>query len=154
MPTTQQIIAYWRDSLKDAELASLELTEGNHIRVSFDGLKKGQLDERGTAVLRASLNKESQSSSDNNPDTAIMPVVVVPIVASKGRRGHRQDTILCPLLIPAQLDEDGRLCPELGIQRPWIPRPLLEPTSSDLVLGNVDMLDDCVFSPLILSCLP
>ena len=44
MATPKQIIAYWRDSLIDAELSALHLTEGNHVRVFASALENGQLD--------------------------------------------------------------------------------------------------------------
>ena len=138
MTTPKQLIAYWRDSLADAELAALELVEGNHVQVTPAALEQGQLDAQTTAALFA----QSKQSAPRGDATTTIPVVVVPIVASSqsGRRGRPQR--LCPLLIPAALDSHGRLQAQVGSQKPWIPRVLLEPTSSDLVLGSVDALDD------------
>ncbi len=149
MSSTKQIIAYWRDSLKDAELTSLKLTEGNHVRVSFDAIEQGQLSQQATAALFSSNDQKHHPVSGGEDDISSMPVVVVPIVASKG--GRSRNAVLCPLFIPAELSEDGRLRPENGVQRPWIPRPLLEPTSSDLVLGSVDALDDFWKSNLVIT---
>ncbi len=137
MTTSKQLIAYWRDSLTDAELAALELTEGNHVQVFSDALAEGTLDTQSTAALFA----QSKQPIQLRDEPANIPVIVVPIVAVKAWRDGRQ-RLLCPLLIPAELDSNGCLQAPIGYRRPWIPRILLEPTSSDLVLGNVDWLDD------------
>lgn len=139
MSPTKKIIAYWRDSLRDAELASLELTKGNHIRAPFSTLQKGRLSSKETEALFASLPARHPGNAGENSLT--MPVIVAPIVASKKGRNGRWNKVLCPLLIPAQLSQDGHLRPDSEMPTPWIPRFLLEPTSSPLVLGSVDALD-------------
>lgn len=138
MDTSKQIIAYWRDSLIDAELSTLDLTEGNHVRVFASALENGQLDPQTTEAL---FGQSKQPAPSRREAETEVPVVVAPLVANKVRRGGRQKP-LCPLLIPAVLDNNGRLYPKNGISRPWIPRLLLEPTSSDMVIATIQDLDE------------
>lgn len=92
MTTSKQLIAYWRDSLTDAELAALELTEGNHVQVFSDALAEGTLDTQSTAALFA----QSKQPIQLRDEPANIPIIVVPIVAVKAWRDRRQ-RLLCPL---------------------------------------------------------
>ncbi|MCB0013592.1 MAG: hypothetical protein KDE34_16880, partial [Anaerolineales bacterium] len=125
--TTRKVIQYWRRSLLDAELSAIELTSDNHLRLDPTTLRAGQLSPEQVARLINVGNYE-------DPE----PMAVAPIVALRRFRRGRSQTVICPVWISASLDLDGNLIASTPSDPPWIPRELLEPTRSDLVLGSID----------------
>lgn len=130
------IIGYWRESLLDAEFSALQLTPDNHILLSADVLRGGALSKATTDKLFARVKRGSQDER-----VTAMPVVVAPHIVVKERSGsYGRRQVICPLLIPALLNEDGFLEADRLNSKPWIPRLLLEPTGNNLVLGELDAL--------------
>lgn len=131
-------------------MAELVASKENAVKVALDALQEGQIPPALTrklfALQQAAVAKATGERSDTLSEPAIW-VTIAPIVArsrhSHGRARHARKDIY-PLLIPAQLADDGGLAPhyEEGVALPWLPRALLEPTSSHLVLGDVQALDD------------
>ena len=93
MFTIEKVISYWRDSLTDSELTTLELSDTNHVRVRFDALKTGQLPETLTEVLFAGVRPPSNSTADEKQDYTNISVIVAPIVLTKDGHSRYSDTI-------------------------------------------------------------
>lgn len=145
MKDINKVIAYWHNSLCDAELMGLEMDGPASMRVSITAIEDGKLDQRTTQLLFQQQAKADSSSeqSDNDP----VNIVVAPIVATQlHEHGYIKSTgkpkILWPLLIPATLEKDGSILPDTNGLLPWIPRTLLEPTSANMVLGDIGTFDE------------
>ncbi len=135
-----RVLNYWHKSLVDADLSSLRLTSDNHERLPMNSLQRGKVSGKITEAIFSKLDTRTTGSKDEI-ETEIL-VVVAPIIATKGgRRGQRQQTT-CPLLIPAVLHRNGLLEAAKTENLPWIPRYLLEPSNSDLILGKIDDFHD------------
>ncbi|MEM7110967.1 MAG: AAA domain-containing protein [Chloroflexota bacterium] len=129
----RQTIAYWKQSLQDAERNRLRLRANNHIRASFDELDEGQLDAQTTEAL---YRLKANQSRDRKEPSKPVSVVVAPIIGMRGGKGGT----LCPLFLAAKVDRNGRLLPQP--RQPWIPRHLLEPTPTNLSLGSLTAVND------------
>lgn len=147
--TIAKLLTYWQDTLHDADLAALKLTQDNHARVSFDDVRAGQINLNSTRALFKLSGENGKSAPDSIDEKLVevdeskpLSVIVAPITAIKQKQGRdRRSGSTCLLLIPASLDPHGRLLPDAQAPIPWIPRTVLEPTMSPLVLGEVDALD-------------
>lgn len=142
-----RIIRYWRDSLADAELTTIDPRNYNAISVPTKMLARGQPGRADVRRIFAAAGEEeileSAAGEDGEVDhRSYIPVIVAPYVARRLERSRsrvRRWKPVCPLLIPAALDTSGRLYPPIGDKPalPWLPRTLLEPTSSEIVVGDV-----------------
>lgn len=149
-PNDLALIGYWRDSVADADLLTIDPRMEGLFRVAPAILQQGQLDPSLTKKLfeaqRAANERGTGSETPGSSDRTLR-LILAPIVArrryTRGRRDYGPSEIY-PLLIPAQLAEDGTLAPLFDNKPspPWIPRTLLEPTTSHLILGDVQALDD------------
>lgn len=69
---------------------------------------------------------------------------MAPLVSRKQirRSGNTRFTrMVLPRLIPPGLQEDGRLRYSNDFANSWIPRTLLEPSSSDVVIGDQESME-------------
>jgi hypothetical protein len=145
----KNLIAYWHNSLCDIELMGIEMGGSASIQIPITKIKQGQLDLRTTKALfqqQAKTNSNSEDKDDND-EVYETNIVIAPIILSKSyQRGYassgRTPQTIWPLLIPAVLYQDGRLAPDKDGLVPWIPRTLLEPTSAELVLGELRTFDN------------
>ena len=142
----RKIIRYWRISLVDADLASLTLNADNHVRVSFSELSEGNINSEDTQAL---FEKSTVKKADSEDELKWIPVISSPIVAI--RPGHRRyQKFVLPVLVPGRLHRNGKLEVDEEESIPWMPRVLLEPTSSSLVLGNIDDMNTSQESALLM----
>lgn len=150
----KNLIAYWHNSLCDTELMGIEMDGPAAIQILTTILEQGQLDPQTTN----SLFQQQATNNDKDKDDEIHEtnIVIAPIIVTKAyNHGYTSSSktpqTIWPLLIPAVLHQDGRLTPGKGGLLPWIPRTLLEPTSAELVLGELQAFDDFLtqnpFSP-------
>lgn len=151
----KNLIAYWHNSLCDTELMGIEMDGSAAIPITTTLLEQGQLDHRTTnAIFQQQAKSDNQDKDDD--EVRKTNIVIAPIIVTKAYNhgytasGKTPQTIW-PLLIPAVLYKDGSLAPDNDGLLPWIPRTLLEPTSAELVLGELQTFDDFLtqnsFSP-------
>lgn len=127
---------------------SLDLAKSLHTLVSQKEFQEGRINAAAAEKLFALATEESEVSTsqegsqltDNENELDNLSVIVAPILATNKQQRGRNSTIL-PLLVPAQLSREGRLWVGTSNDLPWIPRTLLEPTASNLVLGTLDSCD-------------
>ena len=129
----RQVLAYWHTSLADATLPTSD-PKRRGVRVTLADLSKGTLPDEVVSKLRIETGAQEKQNLD---------VTVLLFVARKTYKGRTgQDSFVCPLIIPAQVDKSGTLQPPPEESAPWIPRTWLEPiATSDVVLGSVDALE-------------
>lgn len=147
-----RLVSYWRDSLIDADLAAIDLSQDNHVRLPLGILTEGtlpigivkQIYTMADVPLEGRCEEPSwdlQEHLDDEEDDEVvqgLPILIAPIVAADSRRAGR---LICPLWVPAQLCPSGELRVDASTTLPWIVRQFLEPTNLDLVIGNVADLD-------------
>ena len=133
--SAKDVIAYWHTSLADATLPTLDPEQGVHIALA--DLSEGTLPADVIAKL-----VEAEDEETAQPEKS-WDVVVIPFLAQKIRRGRLGNAkFVCPLLIPAQVDDKGILSPTPETGSPWIPRVWLEPVAvGEVVLGSVEALE-------------
>ncbi|MGB3713620.1 MAG: AAA domain-containing protein, partial [Candidatus Promineifilaceae bacterium] len=155
---TQKVIQYWLTSLIDAELVSLDLDRHPNQQVSLQILETGRLPTPAVEELFPDSNHSKdktngltigQSSGLGQEAKEKIPVVVAPFLLlparhSRGRMLYNRE--IYPLLIPAELNNDGSLIFNDDLSQPWIPRKLLGPTSNDLVLGELTSMETFLLS--------
>lgn len=142
------LIRYWRDSVADADLLTINPEMEGLFRVRPSVLQQGQLDlELTNRLFKAQRAATGAGSGAAQIDGQTVRLVLAPVIARRrhkhGQRGGGPQEIY-PLLVPAQLAQEGTLAPLYDNKPvpPWIPRTLLEPTTSRLILGDVQALDD------------
>ena len=156
----RQVIAYWRKSLADADLLSLDANStekrGTLIRDIYDGkLNEGladalfeevyeQRNEPSPKQRRAEQSKSTTSALEEDEEEYI-DVLLAPYVLSvryvHAYRNRRDDPPFYPLIVPARMRESGQLYPHPDLV-PWIPRAYLQPSpQSDITLGEIDVFD-------------
>jgi RecA/RadA recombinase len=140
----KKIIAYWHNSLCDAELMGIDMLGQDAAQVSLTAVEAGRLDAPTTQALFQKQN--NSANGDEPPDEEPLTVLIAPIVATQTyQHGYQQRAetprLICPLLIPAILYKGGALAAAPNLL-PWIPRTLLEPTNANLVLGDIKTFDD------------
>ncbi len=152
----KDLVAYWHNSLCDAELMGIEMGDSAAINIHATMLERGRLDPQTTNVLFQQQVKINRKEQEDTDEVYEINIVIAPVIATKihshgyAASGKMPQTIW-PLLIPAVLYKDGSLGPDTSGLLPWIPRTLLEPTSAELVLGELHAFDDFLtqnaFSP-------
>jgi hypothetical protein len=145
MADLKNLIAYWHSSLCDAELMGIEMGGPATIQISGEDIEQGRLDPKTTRALFRQQNR-STSESDDAANDQPASIVIAPLIATQTyRHGYMRSggnpQSVWPLLIPASLTKDGSILPDGNGLLPWIPRTLLEPTSANLVLGELREFD-------------
>jgi hypothetical protein len=141
---TEKLVQYWKASLLDVDMASLDLRNIPHSPVSTQDLQSGCL-PKGTFSTLFPDSKDSTEEIDKREDAvSYKRIVVAPIIlgrADSQGRPNRFTRPLLPLLIPAGLDIHGNIIHGEDYSSPWIPREFLEPAVGDLVLGDVNKME-------------
>ncbi len=128
------LLRYYRSCLADSERNNID---SSSLRFDFstdiNSLRSGTINFDLTSKIFEEVNKKSP-----------IDVLLIPLVFNRNT-SHEQDITsiqskIIPFIISAKLMTDGKLSvPDES--NPWIPRIYLEPTLSEIALGNLDDLD-------------
>jgi hypothetical protein len=149
MPTPDQILRYWRNSLADAARINLDIGKlGEPFIVPRPEVASGHLTSSitdkifGKAVNSPPANREKRFDGKEGPVPILISPVNMRLKAYHGARADDWSKTLTPLWIPALLTKTGDLLPKKdGFS--WIARNVLEPTDwSEITIGSVDTLDE------------
>lgn len=139
------IIAYWRDSLADADRVSVDLKRVKQSpRVHPSALAGGRVPPELAADLLAAGTAGSAKQRGPAPQAQLISVLLCPIVAypqGEVTQASGDSSPLLPLWVPASLAANGELLPPDELL-PWVAREMLEPTDRPrVVLGSVAKLE-------------
>jgi len=139
------VVAYWRASLADADRVSLdEQRLQAATNVSPAAVAAGRVTPEFAAKLIENTSGKrvgppGLSTTEQLTSVLICPIVAYPITNTASPR--RSGGTLLPLWIPANLAPNGALLAPEELT-PWVARELLEPTErSQVTFGSVDVLD-------------
>lgn len=138
MTAMQNIIHYWRTSLRDAERMGFGADKLKGAQpVSRAALAQGQV----SAAVVAAIYAEHSGSKNNQRPAQGLEIVICPLVAKRRSTGYERGEAITPLWIPAILKPSGELAPKPD-SVPWIARNVLEPSERTAVmLGLIDDQD-------------
>jgi hypothetical protein len=141
----KNLIAYWHSSLCDAELMGIEMGGPASVQVPTTDIEQGKLDPKITRSLLQQQAEAESSEADISSGQSVSIVIAPLIVRQTYHHGYTKGSkpkTIWPLLIPAVLQKDGAILPDREGLLPWIPRTLLEPTSAELVFGEIQTFDE------------
>lgn len=158
MKNEQNLLAYWRHCLADAERMNVDPKRlQSSFKTSRAEVASGQIDEAlAEAIYEAYALVERRPARANSPQGSAaegqeeteepgVPILICAVLA-RPRRHHAQhfagtEKPLTPLWLPAVVLRDGRLAPPTETL-PWITRNLLDPVPGDYpTVGTVEALD-------------
>lgn len=148
---TRRVISYWQKSLADAELLDLRSLPGETYRFEERDLTQWEINDwllhRLFEDVYAERGEKPPHQREKSPDddTEYIDILIAPIVAERvydhAYRNWQRVNHINPLIIPARLDEFGKIFPH-PTRLPWIPRPLLEPMpTQDDFIGTMEQFD-------------
>lgn len=157
MANEQNLLAYWRQSLADAERMNVDPKRlQDAVRTARVDVACGRLDDlTAEAIVEAHRRAERRPNKSNKArdgadgerevEEIRIPVLICPALA-RPKRQHAYyfagtEKPLTPLWLPAVMLADGRLVPPTD-SLPWVTRNLLEPIPGDYpTIGTVEALD-------------
>lgn len=140
---TRGFIEYFRNTICDSErkiVDSSNFYEKN--KISIDDIIAGEVNSKVFDYLYLKKNKKMDEEvlTDNKLEIYLCPIVLS-IEAVHGEDRSSLPENIVPIMIPAILDKNGRLI--INSEKfPWIPREYLEPSLSEITIGELSLLDE------------
>lgn len=140
----QKYLSYIHASLADAARLSPDLRSDDVVETQGELLLSGSIGEHATKTLFRKVKSRSKGTADDR--LWPIPVLICPRVFSlrteHGRADTRRPARVAPVIISAKICQNGEIVVDDKVEFPvLVPRNLLEPTSSEVVIGTVDDAD-------------
>ncbi|MEO1086585.1 MAG: hypothetical protein AAFY88_20315, partial [Acidobacteriota bacterium] len=150
-PEPARLLAYWRDSLADADLPSPTLHDGDFLDVDLDDVEAGRLPlplaqdlftKAGRAEPRPATSDDPLAEEDEDPPIPVrIALFRLRRVVRHGKQLELDRLHHAPLWLAGSLTRAGQLTPVDG-RAAWLARRYLEPvTASGPAVGTVDAMD-------------
>lgn len=141
MSNPDNVIAYWRASLADADRVSMDARRVlQSDKVSPQAIAAGRVPPEVAARLAGEGRDQRAPQPAQMQSVLLCPLVAHPAPGSTQPPGEPRGPLL-PLWVPATLAPNGQLLPPDDLL-PWVAREILEPsTRPQMVLGSVDELE-------------
>ncbi|WP_100489205.1 AAA domain-containing protein [Sporolactobacillus pectinivorans] len=141
MEKVKEMLNYWRNSLADADLLSLDINLSEFPDTDLSFIRSGKIDDEVivTRLFKSNM-KNGERSLNNGIHVLLCPLVLKSKYDHGKSKGNLYETVI-PIWVPAKLNKAGELFVDQEIL-PWISRNYLEPCFGDTpIIGNVSDLD-------------